>query len=71
MITLDHEQERVLRIVVRAKAHPLNGSFHRQLRWIAITGLSMWRFLRPWHFDRWNRQRIEEQGPQMTAGVLL
>ena len=62
MITLDHEQERVLRDLVIAAGQPLHGRMHRQLQWIGTRGLTFWQWLMPRDFERWNRERIATQG---------
>jgi hypothetical protein len=70
MIALDEQQERVLadvaQIIRRYRGNAAASRFLKGARRIAIFGLSMWRFFRPWHFGRWNRQRIDEQRRAFT-----
>jgi hypothetical protein len=65
MITLDEQQERCLSdvaaIIRQYRGNARAARFHRGARRITIFGLTMWRFFRPRHFDRWNRERIDQQ----------
>ena len=71
MITLDDEQERVLADVAasirRFHGNAAASRFLKGGRRIAIFGLTMWRFLRPHHFERWNRQRIGLQSRALSS----
>jgi hypothetical protein len=59
MITLDYEQSRVLaevaRIIRRARGRRVAKRAHRNLRRIAIAGLSISRWLNPRRFEEWDR----------------
>lgn len=63
MIVLDAEQERVLSdvaaIIRRSQGNEAAGRFLTTTKRIAIWGLTVWQFVRPRHFENWNRQRKE------------
>jgi len=61
MIILDDQQERCLsdmaKIIRQYRGNERADQFLKGARRIAIFGLSLSRFFRPRHFDRWNAGR--------------
>jgi hypothetical protein len=61
MITLDEQQERVLADISEIIGQSAAKRARRQLRRIAIVGLSISRFFNRRKFEEWDRRRIEQQ----------
>ncbi|SHH17355.1 hypothetical protein [Bradyrhizobium erythrophlei] len=61
MIVLDEQQERVLAEAAEIIGRAAAKRARRQLRRIAIVGLSISRFLNRRKFEEWDRRRIEQQ----------
>jgi hypothetical protein len=60
MVTLDEQQDRILRDVAAAIGKSVEERKLRQLRRLAVWMLSFSRWWNPEKFERWNACRIEE-----------
>jgi len=57
MLKLDDDQEEALLTLTRASGREPRSLFHRELRAIAISGLWLWRALRPTNYAAWDANR--------------